>query len=63
MLDDYMNLPQFMEVDKIKQSSSKRLDNLHSKLHSLNHSLELNKCDDLLSLNEILSKDITEASK
>ena len=61
-----MNLPQFMEVNRIKldtQSQSRRLDALYTKLHSSTLTSKLNQGAGLISLNDILCKDISEAAK
>ena len=48
---------------KKMDSQSQSLDVLHTKLYSSNYSRKLNNVSGLISLNDILCKDITEAAK
>ena len=60
MSDDFMNLPQFVEVNETKggaSNNSARLDQLRSRLNAAQFTSSVSDCSGLVSLNDILRKE------
>ena len=62
MSDDFMNLPQFVELNETKggsQNNSERLNQLRSRLNAAQAQFtsSANDCSGLISLNDILRKE------
>ena len=63
---EFLNLPQFVEIDAMKANGSshnERLDELRTKLDAAMNSSTVNDCSRLISLKDILRKEKSDTDK